>query len=80
MEEKGGGSGGSGAFTTVKQLHLHQVVRFGTACMVLPHLQVEALQVNSVLLSIEERAADTLPPHTGSNLLQAAGENKGQAF
>lgn len=53
----------SGAFTAVKQMCFQEVFRFATSCMVLPHLQVEPLQVYGVLLSVEERAADTLFPH-----------------
>ncbi len=37
----------------------------------LPHLQVESLQLHGVLFGVEERAADALLPHAGADLLQA---------
>lgn len=43
--------------------------------LVLPHLQVELLQVHGVLLGVEQRAADALLPYTGTHFLQA-GEGK----
>lgn len=50
---------------------LDQVFWFVADAMVLPHSQVEFLQVHRVLLGVEERAADPLSPNTGSDHLQA---------
>lgn len=50
---------------------LDQVFWFVAITMVLPHSQVEFLQVHCVLLCIEERAADSLSPNTRSDHLQA---------
>lgn len=44
----------------------------------LPHLQVESLQVHGVLFGVEERAADALLPDAGADLLQAV-RNEGRA-
>lgn len=41
--------------------------------VVLPHLQIEPLQVHCVLLGVEKRAADSLLPNTRSDHLQAIG-------
>lgn len=51
--------------------YLDQVFWFVAFAMVLPHLQVQPLQVHCVLLGVEKRAADSLLPHTCSDHLQA---------
>lgn len=43
--------------------------------MVLPHLQIEPLQIHCVLLGVKKRAADSLLPNTCSDHLQAEGDN-----
>lgn len=53
---------------------LDQVFWFVAIAMVLPHLQIEPLQVHCVLLCVEKRAADSLLPNTCSDHLQAEGE------
>lgn len=42
--------------------------------VVLPHLQIEPLQVYCVLLGVEKRAADSLLPNTCSDHLKTTGE------
>lgn len=59
---------------------LDQVFWLVAIAMVLPHLQIEPLQVYCVLLGVEKRAADSLLPNTCSDHLQAeGGKEKGQA-
>lgn len=66
-----------GALAGLQRLHFDQVVRFASGSVMLPHLQVESLQVYGVLFGVEERAANTLLPHAGTDLLQAE-RNKGR--
>ena len=67
----------SGTLATLDGLQVHQVFRLGPSSMVLPHLQVELLQVHGVLLCVEEGAADTLFPHTSSDHLQTMEKVRG---
>lgn len=55
---------------------LDQGLRLVAIAVVLPHLQVEPLQVYCVLLGVEKRAADSLLPNTGPHHLQAEGEKQ----
>ena len=50
---------------------LDQMFWFVAIAVVLPHSQVEFLQVHCVLLGVEERATDSLSPNTRSDHLQA---------
>jgi len=52
-------------------MDIDQGFRLFAIAMVLPHLQIEPLQVNCVLLGIEKRAADSLLPNACSDHLQA---------
>lgn len=54
---------------------LNHVFWLVALAMVLPHLQIEPLQVHCVLLGVEKRAADSLPPNTCSDHLQAERQN-----
>lgn len=53
---------------------LDQVFWLVAIAIVLPHLQIEPLQVHCVLLGVEKRAADSLLPNTCSDHLQAEGD------
>ena len=66
----------SGIVTRLYCLEFDQRFWLVALAMVVPHLQVEPLQVHGVLLSIEKRAADSLLPHTCSNHLQAEGKKE----
>lgn len=55
---------------------LNHVFWLVALAMVLPHLQIEPLQVHCVLLGVEKRAADSLPPNTCSDHLQAEWKKK----
>lgn len=61
-----------GALTGLQRVNFDQVIRFASTSVVLPHLQVEPLQVHGVLFGVEERTAYALLPHTRADLLQAA--------
>lgn len=63
---------GSSTLAALYLRDIDEVVRLLPARMVLPHLQVELLEVCGVLLRVEQGAADPLLPHTRSNHLQAA--------
>lgn len=67
----------SGILTGLYCLEFDQVFRLIAVAMVLPHLQIEPLQLYCVLLGVEKRAADSLLPNTRSNHLQAAGDING---
>lgn len=67
----------SGALAALHRLHLHQVVGLGPGGVVLPHLQVQSLQLLRVLFGVEERAADALLPDAGAHLLQAERDERG---
>lgn len=74
MRRAGHGCGtvpSSGIFTGLYCLEFEQVFWFLAIAMVLPHLQIEPLQVYCVLLGVEKRAADSLLPNTCSDHLQA---------
>lgn len=66
----------SGILTGLDCLEFDQVFWLVAIAMVLPHLQVEPLQVHCVLLGVEQRAADSLLPHTCSDHLQAERERE----
>lgn len=56
--------------------YLDQVFWFVAIAVMLPHLQVEPLQVHCVLLGVEKRAADSLFPNTCSHHFQAIGNKE----
>lgn len=52
------------------------MIGLGPGGVVLPHLQVQSLQLLRVLFGVEERAADALLPDAGAHLLQAEREQE----
>jgi len=58
----------SGIFTGL--YCMEHVLWLVAIAMVVPHLQIEPLQVHCVLLGVEKRAADSLLPNAGSHHLQ----------
>lgn len=56
------------------------MVRFASSSVMLPHLQVESLQVHGVLFGVEEWAADALLPDAGADLLQAVRNEERACF
>ena len=66
--------GGSSTLAALYLGEVDEVIRLFPTRMVLPHLQVELLQVCGVLLGVEQRAADSLLPHTRPDHLQAEGD------
>lgn len=63
----------SSIFTSLYCLVFDQVIWLVAIAVVLPHLQIEPLQVHCVLLGVEKRAANSLLPNTRSDHLQAIG-------
>ena len=66
----------SGILTGLYCLEFDQVFWLVAIAMMLPHLQIEPLQVHCVLLCVEKRAADSLLPNTCSHHLQAKGDKE----
>lgn len=74
MGEESQRASSSGILTGLYCLEFDQVFWLIAVAMVLPHLQIEPLQLYRVLLGVEKRAANSLLPNARSNHLQAAGD------
>lgn len=62
----------SGVLTGLDCLEFDHVLWLVAVAVVLPHLQIELLQVHCVLLGVEQGTADSLFPNTCSDHFQAA--------